>query len=279
MTTFSVKNFEQFQHYKDRSPPWIKLYNELLDDYEFGLLPDASKLHLILIWLLASRSANKLPFDEAWIGRRINASEPVNLRLLARHGFIIVDGEIPQENQTLRNSEQIASKALQTSEQGAIPEREGETETEQREREREIAPSALVAGATPDDLSTAFDLWNELAERLGLPTVQARDVDRKRLLKARLKDCGGIEGWRAALEKVEGSGFLRGTVPRGKGHENWRCDFDFIVSPKKFRKLMEGGYDDNDNQVPQSGFLALSAELKRRTRGGDIGHGEPELRE
>jgi DNA-binding NarL/FixJ family response regulator len=34
---YSVKNFERFQHYKDRSPPWIKLYNELLDDYEFGL--------------------------------------------------------------------------------------------------------------------------------------------------------------------------------------------------------------------------------------------------
>src|SRR5690606_19747530 len=32
----TVKNFERFQHYKDRNPPWIKLYNDLLDDYEFG---------------------------------------------------------------------------------------------------------------------------------------------------------------------------------------------------------------------------------------------------
>jgi hypothetical protein len=105
MITFSVKNFERFQHYKDRSPPWIKLYNELLDDYEFGRLQDASKLHLILIWLLASRSENKLPYDPAWIAKRINASEDVNLEVLREAGFIVVD-------QTLHSPEQNASDML-----------------------------------------------------------------------------------------------------------------------------------------------------------------------
>lgn len=38
-----VKNFDRFQHYKDRTPPWIKLYNDLLDDYDFSCLPDAEK--------------------------------------------------------------------------------------------------------------------------------------------------------------------------------------------------------------------------------------------
>jgi len=87
---FKVKNFERFQHYKDRSPPWIKLYNELLDDYDFGCLQDASKMHLIAIWLLASRSDNLLPYDSGWIARRINATEPVNLEALANAGFIVV---------------------------------------------------------------------------------------------------------------------------------------------------------------------------------------------
>jgi hypothetical protein len=95
MKTFHVKNFDHFQHYKDRSPPWIKLYNELLDDYEFGLLQDASKMHLIAIWLLASRSANKIPYDSEWISRRINATEPVDLGALADRGFIILDQELP----------------------------------------------------------------------------------------------------------------------------------------------------------------------------------------
>jgi hypothetical protein len=103
--TFSVKNFERFQHYKDRAPPWIKLYNELLDDYEFGRLPDASKMHLIAIWLLASRSDNKIPYDAAWVARRINANTKVDLTLLACSGFIVVD-------QQVQGVEQDASNAL-----------------------------------------------------------------------------------------------------------------------------------------------------------------------
>lgn len=107
MRTFQVKNFEKFQHYKDRAPPWIKLYNELLDDYDFGKLPDASKMHLIAIWLLASRSENKIPYDSGWVSRRINATDKVDLDLLAHSGFIVVD-------QALQNVEQDASKTLAT---------------------------------------------------------------------------------------------------------------------------------------------------------------------
>jgi hypothetical protein len=119
MKTFSVKNFDRFQHYKDRNPPWIKLYNELLDDYEFGRLQDASKMHLVAIWLLASRSDNKLPYDPEWIGKRINATEPVNLDALAAAGFIISD-------QSLQSSEQDASALLAK----CLPRDRGETETE-----------------------------------------------------------------------------------------------------------------------------------------------------
>jgi hypothetical protein len=119
MRTFSVKNFDKFQHYKDRSPPWIKLYNELLDDYEFGRLQDASKMHLIAIWLLASRSDNVLPYDSEWIARRINATSKVNLDQLVEAGFIV-------PNQPLHNAEQDASKPLAK----CLPRDRGETEGE-----------------------------------------------------------------------------------------------------------------------------------------------------
>lgn len=121
MRTFHVKNFEKFQHYKDRAPPWIKLYNELLDDYEFGLLPDASKMHLIAIWLLASRSENKIPLDPAWVTRRINANTKVDLPLLAERGFIVIDQE-------LHSVEQDASKPLAKCLSREREETEGETE-------------------------------------------------------------------------------------------------------------------------------------------------------
>lgn len=90
MDHFSVKNFEKFQHYKDRSPPWIKLYNELLDDYAFASMPDEHKCHLMLIWLLASRMDNKVPLDPVWVGNRIGASAPVNLDALNEAGFLVM---------------------------------------------------------------------------------------------------------------------------------------------------------------------------------------------
>ena len=119
MDYFAVKNYEKFQHYKDRSPPWIKLYNDLLDNYEFACLQDASKLHLILIWLLASRHDNRLPWDETWIGSRIGATEPVSLDSLQDAGFIKKIG-----------NDHPASIVLATCPGIAIPETERETEKE-----------------------------------------------------------------------------------------------------------------------------------------------------
>lgn len=51
------KNWGEFQHYKDRSPPWIKLHKGLLDDYDFQCLPVASRALAPMLWLLASEDA------------------------------------------------------------------------------------------------------------------------------------------------------------------------------------------------------------------------------
>lgn len=80
------------------------------------------------------------------------------------------------------------------------------------------------------------DCWNEMAERTGLPKVRALNAERKRHLKARIAEHG--EG--ALLEAiaiVERSDFCRGQNDRG-----WRADFDFILSPSKLLRVLEGKY-------------------------------------
>ena len=59
--TLRVKNWEKFQHYKDRRPPWIKLYHELLDNLDYHLLSPKAGKALPLIWLLGSESDGILP--------------------------------------------------------------------------------------------------------------------------------------------------------------------------------------------------------------------------
>tara|TARA_R110002033_G_scaffold37350_2_gene76286 strand:+ start:158 stop:769 length:612 start_codon:yes stop_codon:yes gene_type:complete len=112
---FSVRNWETFQHYKDRNPPWIKLHNHLLDDYDFECLPDATKCHLLCIWMLASRTNNEMVYDNSWVKRKIGANSSVDLELLVSVGFIELQG-----------SGQDASTSLVSEEK-----RRGETETEE----------------------------------------------------------------------------------------------------------------------------------------------------
>jgi 5-methylcytosine-specific restriction endonuclease McrA len=83
-----VKDFDRFQHYKDRDPPWIKLYVRILQDYAFGTLPDAQKAHLMLIWVLASRMDNKIPKDPVFVKNQIGANATVDLDALMAAGFL-----------------------------------------------------------------------------------------------------------------------------------------------------------------------------------------------
>lgn len=54
------RNWADFQHYRNRRPPWIKLHRAILDDYEFSCLPIASKALAPLLWLIASEGENGL---------------------------------------------------------------------------------------------------------------------------------------------------------------------------------------------------------------------------
>lgn len=89
----AVKNWAEFQHYKDRNPPWIKLHRALLDDYEFARLQDASKAHLMLIWLFASQSDGRIPNDPKFIQAKLGLDKQPDLQVLVESGFLI-----PEQN-------------------------------------------------------------------------------------------------------------------------------------------------------------------------------------
>lgn len=120
-------------------------------------------------------------------------------------------------------------------------------------------PDLLPIEVDRTDVGEAVRAWNELAARCDLASVQKLTDARRRKLAARLRDCGGLAGWRAALGKVEASRFLRGENDRG-----WRADFDFMLQESSFVKLMEGKYDDRNPQPAgkryENGFAQLIAE-------------------
>lgn len=245
-TFFAVKNFEKFQHYRDRNPPWIKLYQSVLADYAFTRLQDASKMHLLAIWLLASRYSNKIPWDEKWISTQISATSKVDLDALESAGFISKIND--------------ASIMLAERLQDARPERERERETETEREEKVLlsaeAPTTALNGNGHDDLGQAFDAWNAFAASHGLPTCAKRTKARASAVRARLKDAGGIEGFKAALVKAAAIPWMLGQNERG-----WRLNIDTLNRESFFARLMEGAYNRASTaEAAQSLFEKWEAE-------------------
>ena len=51
---YRIKDWNKFQHFKDRNPPWIKLYKELIDDPDWHALDSKSAKILVMLWIIAS---------------------------------------------------------------------------------------------------------------------------------------------------------------------------------------------------------------------------------
>jgi hypothetical protein len=129
MRYLSIKNLQKYQHYKNRRPPWIKLHVSLFDDYAFQCLQDASKLHLVLFWLLASQVENHIPYDLPFIQRKLGTTSPVDVEELILQGFI----EVSQDDcKTLAERKQM-------------PIIETETETDKETKKEKLAkPKSLT---------------------------------------------------------------------------------------------------------------------------------------
>ena len=125
---YFIKDFSKFQHFKDRTPPWVKLYRDILDDPDWHeLAPEAAKT-LVMLWLIASEDDNKsgmLP-DNKKLAFRLRITDK-NLRIiLSQLSHWLIQDDI---------------KEISKGDQPDAPERAGEeteTETEKIDVELEI---------------------------------------------------------------------------------------------------------------------------------------------
>jgi uncharacterized protein YdaU (DUF1376 family) len=101
-----------------------------------------------------------------------------------------------------------------------------------------IASSNEDVSAEPPPLTKreVVEAWQERMVPLGFPAIRKMTGQRERMLSARLKD-STLDEWLQAMSALERSAFCRGENDRG-----WRADFDFLLQPKSFTKLLEGAY-------------------------------------
>jgi hypothetical protein len=254
----TVKNWADFQHYKGRRPPWIKLHRGLLDDYKFHRLPIASKALAPFLWLLASEDEKgqiNADIDELAFRFHMSASELDGaIKPLIAGGFFIClqpdseplaepvsnalsESEGETEKETEEEKKDIAANAARDLEDGDAP-----VCSQLRTREGDCNQGTALAehpgpnGSARSAGNSAIDAWNIFAERCGWPQVQQRSPERVKAGAARLGDLGGLDGWTIALGKAEASNFVRTQMTA--------FGYDWVTKRKNLTKLMEGNYDD-----------------------------------
>ena len=165
-----VRNWERFQHYKKRNPPWIKFYSELLDDYELMELDPRLRWVAVAMLLLASRTDNKIPAKLPALRNRLWMDDLTanDVEKIASVGFITLS--------------QDASKML--AECYAQTETETETETE---GDANASPPETGAVSGSVENPPISDLWDVFLEELGgdgrPPTLTRSRREKLRLLR------------------------------------------------------------------------------------------------
>lgn len=87
------------------------------------------------------------------------------------------------------------------------------------------------------------DLYHEILPEL--PAVVLLTDDRKAKLKARWRDSAvhrDLDFWRDYFQSVKASAFLIGKVPGRNGAKPFQANFDWLICPRNFVKVVEGNY-------------------------------------
>ena len=237
-----IKNWSKFQHFKDRRPPWVKLYRDLLDDMEWHELDPLSSKVLVTLWLLASEDDDqegKLP-NLKTLSWRLRLPQAQVLECINKLSHWLEHDDI---------------NVISSGYQHDLPETETETETK-RETESICPPDGgpEAKDGLPDcqhkevielyhqHLPTLrkVEVWN--AARQGYLRQRWREVAAE--LAAEKKTIGGADvlGWWADFfQHIGKSKFLTGKVNSRDGRA-FVADLEWIIKPTNFAKIIEGKY-------------------------------------
>lgn len=101
----AVTNWNRYQHYKDRSPVWIKLYVDALNNEKLKALPLSTRLLWDQMLLLAATFQNSVPNSPELVGNLTGIDSE-----LCREGIaLLVKGRWLREKQTRRSASRVAS--------------------------------------------------------------------------------------------------------------------------------------------------------------------------
>lgn len=212
-----VKNWDKYQHYKDRNPPWIKLHYEIMTSRDWVCLDDASRVLAVACMLIASRNNGEIPADKGYIKRVAYLNSEPDFEPLIRCGFLVLDDD--------------ASNLLAD----ARPETETETYTEETETEKPLAPTSVESepvlvfplnksGDTFAVFQSDIDQWHETFPAVDVIAELKRcrqwNIDNTKRRKTKFGIRNHISSWLGRVQDKGGNGGVgKTTTARSKRDE------------------------------------------------------------
>lgn len=258
-----IKNWETFQHFRDRTPPWIKLHRILLDDHDWHKLEPSAAKFLVMLWLLASEDKKKQgwlpPIDD--IAFRLRMSEQDVISLAARLSHWLE-----------RDDNAVISACHHDNNVLPHPARSQETEAE-AETERETEKRS----PNGDSINSRFEIWWQevpKTRRVGKKAVKAeytRIVQRGEATHDELLI--GMRGYRALVdaERTETQYIVHPERWLKKGR--WADDNTVRREPTPQEQLQAWARDDGD-QGDDSGSGAIDGDYCDVSGQGSDGDGD-----
>lgn len=220
-----VKDWDRFQHFKDRRPPWIKLYRDILDDMEWHDLDAEAAKALVMMWLIASENEGHLPDDKKLAFRLRISPEKCKLLISKLSHWLGQD-----DNDAI--SERYQDDRL-----------ERETETEE-ETETDAAPKAISLESVLVDYHTILPRCQKITAITDARKRAFRkaEINARRICKQRGWDYGA-DFWRDFFAECAKDEWLRGDRPN-PNNPSWRQSLDVLLRDEHFAKVMDAALGD-----------------------------------
>jgi len=133
-----IKNWTKFQHFKDRRPPWVKLYRDILDDLEWHELDPLAAKVLVMLWLIASEDDGRIP-DTKTLAFRLRLTEIKTKEIVIKLSHWLEQDDIS----VISNGYQVDSTETET-----------ETETDKEKETKVKAPEGV-----------SLDVWDSFVKQ------------------------------------------------------------------------------------------------------------------
>jgi hypothetical protein len=229
-----IKNWTKFQHFKDRRPPWVKLYRDILDDLEWHELDPLAAKVLVMLWLIASENEGRIP-DNKTLAFRLRLTEVKTKEIVIKLSHWLEQDDI---------------NPISNGYQHDLP----ETETE-RETETDLdAIASLSSTKLPDcPHKQILNLYKKHLSHLSQPRVWEgnRQVNLKNRWKQAAKPSNySPEGYKTLEDGLKWwdsfFAYIANDTKLATGFQSkertWMPDLAWIVNATNFAKIIDGKY-------------------------------------